>query len=99
RHFFYVLAHGAVVPDGFVAGTADTLTPADLVCNGNSSLTGIGRDEAGAIWYLPLTGYMTSDTTYAQARAHTLSAAEELYGADSDEYAAVAAAWSAVGVD
>lgn len=99
NHFFYLLAEGAVVPDGFGAGTADNLTPADLVCNGNTSLTGIGRDKAGAIWYLALTGYMTSDTTYAQARAHTLSAAEELYGGDSDEYAAVAAAWSAVGVD
>ena len=98
NHFFYLLAEGAVVPDGFGAGTADDLSPEDLVCNGNTSLTGIGRDKAGEIWYLALTAYMTSGTTYAQARSHTLTAAEDLYGAASAEYNAVAAAWDAVGV-
>lgn len=39
---------------------------------------------------------MTSNTNYAGARTATLSAATDLYGAGSVQYAAVAAAWSAV---
>lgn len=98
NHFFYLLAEGAVVPDGFGAGTGANLTPADLVCNGDTSLTGIGRQEAEHIWYLALTAYMVSDTDYAGARVATLDAATDLYGADSPEYDAVAAAWDAVNV-
>lgn len=99
NHFFYLLAEGAVVPDGWGAGTGADLTPADLVCNGNTSLAGIGRQDAESIWYLALTGYMVEDTNYASARAATLSAATDLFGADSPQYAAAAAAWSAVSVE
>jgi len=100
NHFYYLLAEGAVVPTGFGAGTSANLTPASLVCNGNTSLAGIGRDKAGAIWYRALTTYMTSSTNYAGARTATLSAASDLYGGTgSAEYAAVAAAWSAVSVN
>ena len=67
-------------------------------CNG-STVTGIGRDKAGKIWYRALTTYMTSGTTYAQARTATLNAATDLYGATSTERATVAAAWSAVSVN
>jgi Zn-dependent metalloprotease len=98
NHFFYLLAEGAVVPDGWGAGTGADLTPADLVCNGNTSLAGIGRQDAEKIWYLALTGYMVEDTNYAGARAATLSAATDLFGAGSPQYAAVAAAWDAVNV-
>src|SRR5690606_31101934 len=55
--FFHLLAEGAVVPDAFGAGTADARSPGDVVCNGNASLTDIGRDKAGEIWYLALTAY------------------------------------------
>jgi Zn-dependent metalloprotease len=41
---------------------------------------------------------MTSSTNYAAARTATLKAATDLYGASGTEYAAVAAAWSAVSV-
>lgn len=99
NHFVYLLAEGAVVPDGWGAGTGADLTPADLVCNGNTSLTGIGRQDAESIWYLALTGYMVEDTNYAGARTATLSAATDLFGADSPQHAAVAAAWSAVSVE
>jgi Zn-dependent metalloprotease len=100
NHFYYLLAEGAVVPAGFGAGTRANLTPASLVCNGNTSLAGIGRDKAGAIWYRALTTYMTSSTNYAAARTATLNAASDLYGGTSSaEYAAVAAAWSAVSVN
>ena len=70
----------------------------DIVCNGNTSLTGIGRTAASKIWYRALTVYMTSSTNYAAARAATLSAATDLYGAGSSQYNAVAAAWTAVSV-
>ena len=97
--FFYLLAEGAVVPAGFGAGTWANLSPSSLVCNGNTSLVGIGRTAAGKIWYRALTVYMTSGTNYAQARAATLSAASDLYGNGSSQYNAVAAAWSAVSVN
>jgi zinc metalloprotease ZmpA len=94
NHFFYLLAEGAVVPTGF-----GSLTPASLVCNGNTAITGVGRDAAAKIWYRALTVYMTSSTNYAAARAATLSAAADLYGSGSAQYATVAAAWSAVSVN
>jgi len=93
NHFFYLLAEGAVVPAGF------NLTPANLVCNGNTAAGNIGRDAAQKIWYRALTVYMTSSTNYAGARAATLSAAADLYGAGSAQANGVASAWSAVGVN
>ncbi len=98
NHFYYLLAEGAVVPSGFGAGTEADLTPADLVCGGSTALKGIGRGAAQKIWYRALTVYMTSDTDYAAARAATIRAANDLYGASSTQARAVAAAWTAVGV-
>ena len=92
NHFFYLLAEGSGAKTiGGVAHNSPT-------CNG-STVTGIGRDAAGAIWYRALTVYMTSSTTYAGARTATLNAARDLYGAGSAQQAAVAAAWSAVRVN
>jgi len=59
----------------------------------------IGRAKAEKIWYRALTVYMTSSTNYKGARAATLSAATDLYGLNSTEYKAVAAAWTAVAVN
>lgn len=99
NRFFYLLAEGAVVPAGFGSGTSYNLTPASLVCNGNTGLAGIGRAKAGAIWYRALDVYFTSSTKYPSARLATLNAARDLYGSGSPEYNAVAAAWSAVAVN
>ena len=44
-------------------------------------------------------GAMVSTTNYAGARAATLNAARDLYGLNSTEYKAVAAAWTAVAVN
>jgi len=93
NHFFYLLAEGAVSPSGF------SYTPAQLVCNGDTGVTGIGRDAAQRIYYRALTVYFTSSETYPQARAHTLQAAADLYGSGSTQYNAVARAWSAVNVN
>ena len=99
NRFFYLLAQGAVVPAGFGAGSWANLSPSSLVCNGNTSLAGIGRGPAEQIWYRALTVYMTSSTNYAGARAATLSATADLYPGDTAKYNAVAAAWSAVSVN
>ncbi|MFI6033145.1 M4 family metallopeptidase [Streptomyces sp. NPDC051315] len=92
NHFAYLLAEGSGTK------TVNGVTYDSPTSNG-STVTGIGRDKLGAIWYRALTVYMTSSTTYAGARTATLSAARDLYGAGSTEYDAVAAAWSAVNVN
>ncbi|WP_030383282.1 MULTISPECIES: M4 family metallopeptidase [unclassified Streptomyces] len=91
NHFAYLLAEGSG------AKTLNGVAYDSPTCDG-SAVTGIGRDKLGAIWYRALTVYMTSSTDYAGARAATLSAAADLYGSGSAEYAAVGAAWSAVAV-
>jgi Zn-dependent metalloprotease len=91
NHFAYLLAEGSGKKSlGGVAYDSPT-------CDG-STVTGIGRAALGKIWYRALTVYMTSSTNYADARKATLSAAKDLYGADSTEQKAVAAAWKAVAV-
>ncbi|WP_350276674.1 M4 family metallopeptidase [Kribbella sp. HUAS MG21] len=92
NHFAYLLAEGTG------AKTIGGLAHNSSSCNG-TTLTGIGRDKLGKIWFRALTTYMTTGTTYAQARTATLNAATDLYGATSPERAAVAAAWSAVSVN
>ncbi|WP_405698008.1 M4 family metallopeptidase [Streptomyces coelicoflavus] len=91
NHFAYLLAEGSG------ARTVGGVAYDSPTCDG-STVSGIGRDGLGDIWYRALTVYMTSSTDYAGARAATLSAAGDLYGTDSAEYAAVGAAWSAVNV-
>ncbi|WP_031110879.1 M4 family metallopeptidase [Streptomyces sp. NRRL S-146] len=91
NHFAYLLAEGSGKKSlGGVAYNSPT-------CDG-STVTGIGRAKLGKIWYRALTVYMTSSTNYAAARKATLSAAKDLYGGDSTEQKAVAAAWKAVAV-
>ena len=92
NHFFYLLAEGSGAKT--IGGVAHSST----TCNG-STITGIGRDAAGKIWYRALTVYMTSGTNYAGARAATLSAAGDLFGAGSVQQNTVAAAWSGVSVN
>ncbi|MFI1352741.1 M4 family metallopeptidase [Streptomyces sp. NPDC020898] len=91
NHFAYLLAEGSGTK------TLNGVSYNSPTCN-SSSVTGIGRDKLGAIWYRALTTYMTSSTNYAGARTATLNAARDLYGAGGTEYAAVGAAWSAVSV-
>jgi Zn-dependent metalloprotease len=91
NHFAYLLAEGSGKK------TLNGVAYDSPTCDG-STVTGIGRDKLGAIWYRALTVYMTSTTDYAGARAATVSAATDLYGASSTEVSAVEAAWSAVSV-
>ncbi|POM27742.1 Transglutaminase-activating metalloprotease precursor [Actinomadura rubteroloni] len=91
NHFFYLLSEGS---------GKKTLNGVeyDSPTSNGSTLKGIGIDAATRIWYKALTAYMTSNTNYAGARTATLNAARDLFGAGSEQYAAVAATWSAVNV-
>jgi Zn-dependent metalloprotease len=91
NHFFFLLAHGSQV-DALCDNIASPMT------NGVASITGLGNDKAGRIWYRALTVYMTKRTDYAGARIATLAAAADLFGAGSAEQATVDTAWKAVNV-
>ncbi|MEZ4777187.1 MAG: M4 family metallopeptidase [Bacteroidia bacterium] len=81
--WFYVLAMGE-------SGTNDI--------GSVYSVTGIGRTKAAAIAYRNLTVYLSSSSTFANARAGSIQAAIDLYGAGSAEEIATTNAWYAVGV-
>ncbi|MFC0599406.1 M4 family metallopeptidase [Streptomyces palmae] len=91
NHFFYLLSEGSGQKE--INGVEYDSPTAD-----GSTVEGIGRDKAEKIWYKALTTYMTSTTDYHAAREATLSAASDLYGADSAEYKGVDAAWAGVNV-
>ena len=54
---------------------------------GGVTVTGIGRDATEDVWYRALTTYFTSTTDFAGARAGTIQAATDLYGAGSAQVA------------
>ncbi|MGW2249890.1 M4 family metallopeptidase [Kitasatospora sp. NPDC001660] len=91
NHFFYLLSEGSGAKSingfNYNSPTANNVTVA-----------GIGRDKAKQIWYKALTAYMTSTTDYAAARTATISAATDLYGANSNEVYQVGLAWAGVNV-
>jgi Zn-dependent metalloprotease len=91
NHFFYLLSEGSVPKT--INGVAYNSPTFD-----SQPVTGIGRDKAEKIWYRALTTRFTTSSKYAQARTGTLTAASELYGANSAEYNAVNRAWAAVNV-
>ncbi|MFF0013139.1 M4 family metallopeptidase [Streptomyces sp. NPDC005374] len=91
NHFFYLLSEGSG------AKTVNGVSYDSPTYDGRP-VTGIGIENAAAIWYRALTTYMTSTTDYAGARTATLSAAADLFGAYSPTYLAVADAWAAINV-
>jgi len=95
-HFFYLLAEGT--KDG---RPSKTCNPGDCqIATGSKTLTGIGREKAGKIWYRALTHYFTSHTNYAGARKATIKAAKDLYGEkDNGVVKAVENAWTSVNVN
>ncbi|WP_328483914.1 M4 family metallopeptidase [Streptomyces sp. NBC_00377] len=91
NHFFYLLSEGSGAKT--VNGVAYDSPTYD-----GQAVTGIGIENAAAVWYRALTTYMTSSTDYAGARTATLQAAGDLFGAYSPTYLAVADAWAAINV-
>ncbi len=63
------------------------------------NVTGVTRFKVRDIAYRSLANYLTSSSTYIDARAGSLRAAFDLYGACSAEIQAVGDAWHAVGVE
>lgn len=94
NRFFYLLSEGPAVPS-----TDTGLSRTQLVCNNDTTFSGLGRDKAGKIWYRTLTVYLNANSSYPNARRASIQAANDLYGANSAESATVARAWSAVGVN
>ncbi|MFF5022652.1 M4 family metallopeptidase [Streptomyces collinus] len=90
-HAYYLLAEGSGKK---TIGTVNYNSP---TYNG-STVKGIGRTKATAIFYRALTRYMVSTTDFHDARVATLKAAKDLYGATSTEYKTVDKAWAAVNV-
>ncbi|MDY7396330.1 M4 family metallopeptidase [Aureibaculum sp. 2210JD6-5] len=86
NHWFYLLAEGSSSTDE-INDNNDTF-----------SIQGIGKEKAAKIVYRVQTTYFTSSTNFQQARAFTIQAAEDLYGANSTESVTVCGSWYAVGV-
>ena len=91
NHLFYLLGEGT--GSKTIGGRAHSST----TCNG-TSLVGIGRTAAVAIWYRALSTYWTSTTTYPQAANGMVRAAKDLYGADSSQCTATRNAWKGVNI-
>lgn len=62
------------------------------------SVTGIGRDKMGKIFYRALVYYLTPTSNFSQLRAACIQAAADLYGSASQEVSSVKQAFNAVGV-
>ncbi|MGY5012283.1 M4 family metallopeptidase [Streptomyces sp. 900105755] len=90
-HAFYLLAEGS-------GRKKIGATTYDSPTYDGSTVTGIGRAKATAIFYRALTRYMVSSTDFHDARIATLKAAGDLYGESSVEYRTVDQAWAAVDV-
>ncbi|RCH70257.1 M4 family peptidase [Streptomyces sp. SDr-06] len=90
-HAYYLLAEGS-------GKKTINAVAYDSPTYDGSTVAGIGRDKATAIFYRALTRYMVSTTDFHDARTATLSAAADLYGATSTEYKTVDKAWAAVNV-
>jgi Zn-dependent metalloprotease len=86
NHWFYLLSQGSAGSGG----------PASPTCN-NSTVTGIGIQKAGKIFYNGLLK-KTSSWNHKAARKATLEAAVALYPGSCTEFAATKAAWDAVSV-
>ncbi|AYV25218.1 M4 family metallopeptidase [Streptomyces goshikiensis] len=91
NHWFYLASEGSGAKT--VGGVSYDSPTSDGL-----PVTGIGRDKAQLIWYKALTTKFNSSTDYAGARAGTIAAATELYGAGSAEVKTVTDAWAGVNV-
>ncbi|WP_033293296.1 M4 family metallopeptidase [Amycolatopsis jejuensis] len=87
NHWFYLLAEGSSPSDG---------QPTSPTCNG-SSVTGLGIQKAGKIFYNGLL-HKTSSWNHKAARKATLQAAVDLFPGSCTEFNTTKAAWDAVSV-
>jgi len=85
NHWFYILTEGK-------SGTNNAPVP-DVY-----SVTGIGMEKSAEIAYFTERDYLTSNSTYLDARNASIAVASSLYCASSPEVIAVTNAWYAVNV-
>jgi bacillolysin len=62
------------------------------------NVSGIGHDNAAAIAYLTLTGYLNQYSNYPDARKYSIQAAMDIFGVCSNQVIQTIEAWNAVGV-
>jgi Zn-dependent metalloprotease len=68
----------------------------------NLAVQGVGaanREQIEKVFYRAFTALLPADATFSMARATTIQAARDLYGAGSNPERAVTQAWTAVGVN
>ena len=87
NYWFYLLTAGG-------SGTND----APIAERDTYSVTGIGLSKAAQIAYFTERDYLTSNSTYADARNGSIAVAKNLFGCGSAEHLAVMNAWFAVNV-
>lgn len=87
NHFFYLLAEGT-------ANAPDRINDN----GGRFNFPGIGKLDAAKIVYRAQTVHFTSNMIYADARALTIQAANQLFGANSTQAITTNNAWFAVGL-
>jgi Zn-dependent metalloprotease len=87
NHWFYLLAEGTNPAGG----------PTSTTCNSGGTLTGIGIQKAGKIFYNAML-MKTTSSSYLKYRTWTLTAAKNLFPGSCTEFNAVKAAWNAVSV-
>jgi thermolysin len=94
--------NGGVHTNGVIAGHAFFLAvEGGTNRTSGRSVQGVGgsnREQIERIFYRAFVYYLPGDATFGTARAATLRAAQELYGAGSAAERAIAEAWDAVGV-
>ena len=83
NYWFYLLSNGG-------SGTNDK--------GYKFNVSGISITKAQAIAYRTLTTYLVPTSVYTDARKYSIKAAQDLYGANSNEAAQTSKAWDAVGV-
>ncbi len=83
NYWFYLLTVGG-------SGTNDV--------NNAFNVVGIGMTKAAKVSYRLETNYLSANSTFANARTGSITAATDLYGANSNEVKSVTNAWHAVGV-
>jgi len=87
NHWFYLVAEGTSPTDG---------QPTSPTCNG-STITGIGIQTAGKIFYNAMLAKTTS-MSYLKYRTATLNAAKNLFPGSCTNFNVVKAAWDAISV-
>lgn len=90
NHWFYLASEGSG------AKTINGVSYNSPTCNGES-MSGIGREKVEKIWYRALATYLTSGSTYKDARNAAIKSAKDLYG-DGAECQGVQDAFDAIDV-